>query len=95
VGRRLAEETRRQLDAGAEVVYLNLPLNQPATPHACEEAVKQGYFFSGVGPLFAPDGDALRLQFLSVPLDLSLLIVHSPLARALLEFVAADRPRIP
>lgn len=76
---------------GAEVVYLELPLTQPATAALCDEAEEDGFFFSGVGPCFAPDGDALRLQYLAVPLDASQLQVENPFARELLAYVEAER----
>jgi hypothetical protein len=79
---------------GAEVVYLELPLAQPATRALCEEAEAVGFFFSGVGPYFAPDGDVLRMQHLGVPLDASLLQVENPFARELLAYVEAERRRV-
>jgi hypothetical protein len=80
--------------AGAEVVYLELPLAQPGTPALCEAAEADGFFFSGLGPRFAPDGDALRLQFLNTDLDFSRLQIASPFGRELLDYVAAERARV-
>jgi hypothetical protein len=79
------------LTQGAEVVYLELPLAQPATAALCDEAEADGFFFSGVGPCFAADGDVLRLQYLAVPLDTGRLQVESPFARELLAYVEAER----
>ena len=45
--------------AGAEAVYLDLPLAQAGTPDLCTAAEAEGFLFSGLGPRFAPDGDVL------------------------------------
>jgi hypothetical protein len=81
------------LTQGAEAVYLELPLSQPATAALCDEAEADGFFFSGIGPCFAADGDALRLQYLAVPLDAGQLQVENPFARELLAYVEAERRR--
>ena len=87
-----ALETAQQLDL--EAVFLDLPLADPGTPALCEQAEALGFFFSGVCPLFAPTGDALRLQWLGVDLDESQLQLESPLARELLGYVASERRRV-
>jgi hypothetical protein len=79
---------------GAEAVYLELPLAQPATSALCEAAEADGFFFSGVGPLFAADGDALRLQYLAVPLDSRQLQIENAFARELQAYVEAERQRV-
>jgi anti-sigma regulatory factor (Ser/Thr protein kinase) len=99
VGADTAAEVRRARQdlcdsAAAEVVNLELPLAQPGTPHLCEAAESDGFFFSGMGPRFAPDGDALRLQYLNCDLDVTRLQVFSPFGRELLEYVAAERARV-
>ena len=80
--------------AAAEVVYLELPLAQPGTPALCVAAEADGFFFSSLAPRFAPDGDALRLQFLNCPLDTDRLQIASPLGQELLAYVAAERARV-
>jgi hypothetical protein len=72
---------------GARALTLELPLAQAATAEVCRAAEEDGFFFSGVGPAFAADGDALLLQFLVEELDLSLLQIDSPFARDLLAYV--------
>jgi anti-sigma regulatory factor (Ser/Thr protein kinase) len=99
VGSDTAAEVRRARQdlcetAAAEVVYLELPLAQRGTPALCEAAEGDGFFFSGLGPRFAPDGDALRLQYLNCDLDVSRLQVFSPFGRELLDYVAAERARV-
>lgn len=77
-----------------EVTYLELPLTEAGTPEVCQAFEDEGFFFSGVAPLYFPDGDVLRLQFLNVDLDTSLLQIESPFARFLLQYVDQERRRI-
>jgi hypothetical protein len=80
--------------AGAEVVYLELPLAQAGTPELCSVAEELGFFFSGVGPCFAPDGDTLRLQYLNTELDIGRLQLYSPFAKELAAYIATERERV-
>lgn len=80
--------------AGAAVVGLDLPLSQGGTPYLCNIAEENGFFFSGVRPHFAPDGDCLRLQYLNADLDLERLRLFSPFAQELLAYILEDRERI-
>jgi hypothetical protein len=79
---------------GVEVVYLDLPLAQPGAPELCVAAEKEGFFFGGVAPLFARDGDALRMQYLNVDYDPSLVQVASPLGQDLVAYAANERQRV-
>jgi hypothetical protein len=79
---------------GAKAVTLELPLVQPETAEVCRAAEEQGFFFSGLGPAFAADGDALLMQFLSEDLDLSLIEIENPFAKELLAYVASERERV-
>jgi hypothetical protein len=93
-----AEIRRARLDlcetGGVEVVYLFLPLAQPGTPALCTAAEAEGFFWSGVGPRYASDGDMLCLQYVAVQLDLGLIQVAGPSGRELLEYVSSERQRI-
>ncbi len=80
--------------AEVEVVYLYLPLAQAGTPDLCERAEGDGFFFSGIGPRFAKDGDALCLQYVDGELDPRLLEIETPLGRELLDYVTAERARV-
>jgi serine/threonine-protein kinase RsbW len=80
--------------ADAEVVYLYLPLAQAGAPEVCERAEDDGFFFSGLAPRFAPDGDALCLQYVCGELDPALLQVESPLGHELVTYVTAERARV-
>lgn len=99
VGADSAAEIRQALDdlvevAGAEAVYLELPLAQAGTPALCAASEAMGFFFSGVAPCFAADGDVLRLQHLSVPLDPARLRVASPFGAELVGYAARERARV-
>jgi hypothetical protein len=99
VGEDTAAEIRRARrdlceTAGVQVVYLFLPLTQPGTPELCAAVEADGFFWSGVGPSYAADGDMLCLQYLAVELDLALIQVAGQAGRDLLEYVAAERRRV-
>jgi hypothetical protein len=89
-------EARERLcdGCGAKAVTLELPLVQPETAEACRAAEEDGFFFSGLGPAFAADGDALLLQYLAEDLDLSLLQIENPFAKDLLAYVGRERERV-
>jgi hypothetical protein len=79
---------------GARALSLELPLAQAGTAEVCRAAEEEGFFFSGLGPAFASDGDALLLQFLVEDIDPSLLQVASPFAKDLLAYVGSERERV-
>jgi hypothetical protein len=78
---------------GARALTLELPLSQPGTAEVCRAAESDGFFFSGLGPAFAGDGDMLLLQFLAEDLDLSLIQIDSPFAQELLGYVGQEWQR--
>jgi hypothetical protein len=79
---------------GAKAITLELPLSQPEIAEVCRAAEEVGFFFSGLGPAFAADGDALLMQFLTEDLDLSLIEIENPFAKDLLAYVGAERERV-
>ncbi|MHB8066592.1 MAG: GNAT family N-acetyltransferase [Desulfobaccales bacterium] len=89
-------QARRDLGemVGAKAVGLLLPLAQGGTPYLCEAVEADGFFFSGVQPEFAGDGDFLRLQYLNAPLDLERIHLSSPFSRELLNYVLKERERV-
>jgi hypothetical protein len=99
VGADTATEIRRALAdlcavAQTEVVYLYLPLAQAGTPELCAAAEADGFFFGGIGPRFAKDGDALCLQYVGGQLDPRLLQIATPFGKELLDYVSAERARV-
>ena len=79
---------------GAEVIFAELPLQQPPSVALCEELERQGFFFCGFAPRDPETGDLLLLQKLMVPLDLALVQLAGDFARELLAYIAAERQRV-
>jgi hypothetical protein len=81
---------------GAEVVYLELPLADPATPELCRRAEADGFFFGGIGPSFLQEAgaDTLLLQYLHVPLDTTQIQLANPFAKELLAYTDRERARV-
>jgi hypothetical protein len=79
---------------GAKAVTLELPLVQPETADLCRAVEEDGFFFSGLGPGFAADGDALLMQFIVEDLDLSLIQIENPFANELLAYAGRERERV-
>lgn len=79
---------------GAEVVDLDLPLAQPGTARLWERAEQAGFFFVGIRPYQAEDGDCVRLKRLLTDVDISGLDIVSELGQELLAYVIAERERL-
>jgi serine/threonine-protein kinase RsbW len=79
---------------GAKALTLELPLAQAGTGAVCRTAEEEGFFFSGLGPAFAGDGDALILQLPTEDIDPSLLQIDRPFAKDLLAYVDGERARV-
>ncbi|MFO0898815.1 MAG: hypothetical protein U0836_15435 [Pirellulales bacterium] len=92
--RQVVQQRERLIAAGLETLFVELPLADQAAPELCDQLEAAGFFFSGLGPAFAPSGDVLRLQWQRDPLDPSLVKLESPLARELLDYVVAERRRV-
>ncbi|HZT81806.1 MAG TPA: hypothetical protein VFA26_16385 [Gemmataceae bacterium] len=84
----------RLCGGGARAVTLELPLTHPGAAAVCAAAEADGFFFCGLGPAFAGDGDVLLLQYLQEDVDPSLLQVENPFAQELLRYVVAERDRV-
>lgn len=83
---RLRELRNRRLD----VLYVGLPLSDPAAAALCEPLEQLGFFFSGVVPELGEHGDILRLQYLNeVEVDPDRIEVYSDFAKELLAYVVA------
>ncbi len=74
-------------DAAMESAYLELPLAQPGAASACAHAEELGFFFSGVCPHGARDGDALRMQCLKGEAPIARASLTHPFARELVDYV--------
>jgi serine/threonine-protein kinase RsbW len=81
---------RRCLDA----VYLDLPLEKPATALVADHLEQLGVSYAGVFPNSKTDGDVLRMQSLHrVRVKADDVAVASDHGRELLDYVLADLPR--
>lgn len=91
----VVQQSRDQLRSqGGEAVFLELPLAQPGVRAACDAAESVGFFFSGIGPSFAPDGDVLLMQWLACDLDVNALKIDQDCARELVQYVRHDWDRV-
>jgi hypothetical protein len=79
-----------QGDALTEHAFLELPLAQPGAEGACACAEDLGFFFAGVTPFGAREGEALRLQWRRRATPISEPGVTHPFARELLDYIAAE-----
>ncbi len=81
---------RRGLDA----IYIDLPLEQPATALVAEDLERLGVSYSGIFPNRRCDGDVLRMQSLHrVRVKADDVAVASDHGRELLDYVLADLPQ--
>jgi Histidine kinase-like ATPase domain len=85
---RLASFRLRELcQQRTDVIYIDLPLSDPAAMATTERLEALGFFFAGVVPE-KNDGDVLRLQYLNrVTIDPEQIQVASDFGRELLEYV--------
>jgi hypothetical protein len=79
---------------GLDAVYVDLPMEQPATALVADHLERLGVSYSGVFPNNRTDGDVLRMQSLHrVRVKADDVAVASDHGRELLEYVLADIDR--
>ncbi len=79
---------------GLDAVYVDLPLEQPATALVADDLERLGVSYAGVFPNNRTDGDVLRMQSLHrVRVKADDVAVASDHGRELLEYVLADIER--
>ena len=77
-----------------DAVYIDLPLEQPATALVADHLERLGVSYSGIFPNHRTDGDVLRMQSLHrVRVKADDVAVASDHGRELLEYVIADLPQ--
>jgi hypothetical protein len=80
--------------AGLDAIYLDLPLEMPATALVADHLERLGVSYAGVFPNSRCDGDVLRMQSLHrVQIEAADVEVASNHGRELLDYVLADLPR--
>jgi hypothetical protein len=79
--------------AGLDAVYIDLPLDTPATALVADHLERLGVSYSGIFPNSRCDGDVLRMQSLHrVRIKADDVAVASDHGRELLDYVLADLP---
>lgn len=71
-------------------IYLDLPLENPATPNQFNQIKDLGFFYCGLAPMFHHESDFLRLQKIFVPLDLELVDMYSDFGKKLKAYIADE-----
>jgi len=80
--------------ANLDAVYIDLPLEQPATALVADHLERLGVSYSGIFPNSRTDGDVLRMQSLHrVRVKADDVAVASDHGQALLDYVLADLPQ--
>ena len=76
------------------VMYLDIPLADPAAARAIRIAEQRGFFWAALLPDARPDGDVLRLQRLAdVPIDTGHIQTISDHGAAMVAFILSERDR--
>jgi anti-sigma regulatory factor (Ser/Thr protein kinase) len=86
--RELVERSR------TEVVVVELPLSDPATPEVCEAIEADGFAFMGIGPEFSSRGDVLKLAYLVEPLARAPIKTFEPFAGEIVDYALAEQERV-
>jgi hypothetical protein len=91
----LGAERRLLFDqAGLDAIYIDLPLDTPATALVADHLERLGVSYSGIFPNSRADGDVLRMQSLHrVRVKADDVAVASDHGRELLDYVLADLDR--
>ena len=90
LGADLAAQVESRLQARPDVpVLVDLPLDEPAAPAACEALAGLGLFYGALLPEYRPTGDVLRLQRPAA--GIPALDLATPGGRALLAYSERDR----
>ena len=78
----------------AEVIFVELPLQDPGTPQVALDLECDGFFFAGVAPHFSSRGDLLRLVYLTEPLAREPIKVYEEFAGWLLHYALSEQARV-
>lgn len=78
----------------AEVVYVELPLSDPATPGIADELEAEGFGFLGIAPCFSLRGDLLRLAYLVTPLAREPIKTVDEFTGQMVDYALAEQLRV-
>jgi hypothetical protein len=89
-------EAARELcsKAGAQVVFVDIPLAEPASAELCIALEEQAFFFGGFRPRDPATGEVIRMHLLNDKLDFGLVQIASDFGRELLAYIAAEYERV-
>jgi len=72
------------------VLYVDLPLHDSATPGFVSRLQRAGFVLSGLLPLFHHEHDYIRMQRVMIPLDLSLLVIQSEIGQCIRKIISQE-----
>ncbi|MHB8866823.1 MAG: GNAT family N-acetyltransferase [Pirellulaceae bacterium] len=77
----------------AEAVFVELPLQDPGTPHVALDLEQRGFSFAGIAPHFSAHGDLLRLVYLTEPLTRAPIKTYEEFATSLVDYALSQQAR--
>jgi anti-sigma regulatory factor (Ser/Thr protein kinase) len=80
--------------SAAQVVFVELPAEDPGTPAVMEELAPFGFGFCGIAPHFSTRGDLVRLVYLVKPLEREPIHTYDDDAAALVDYALAEQVRV-
>ena len=77
-----------------EALLVELPLENPGTPEACEALEQHGFGFTGIGPHFMTGSDVIKLEYLVEPLEKEPIKLFEPFADRLVDYALNEQKRV-
>ncbi len=92
----LIRKARRELveQTHLEVVFVDLPVQDPGTPFVAEQLEADGFGFLGICPELSERGDVLRLAYLVEPVGREAIHTIDDTAGELVDYVLAEQARV-
>jgi len=84
----MLDSLQKQEDPNA--IYLDLPLENSATPEQYTLIESLGFIYCGLVPMFHHESDYLRLQKICTPLDLDLVDIYSDFGKKIKSIIADE-----
>ncbi|WP_025209361.1 GNAT family N-acetyltransferase [Hippea sp. KM1] len=85
---------RLRLSTQAEVVFLNIPLNDAPLDEHIDKIEEMGFFFCGVAPYILDGKDAVRFQYLNTLIDTDRIKVYGSFAKELFNYSVSMMKRV-
>lgn len=82
-----------QKQESPNAIYIDLPLENPATPTQFNKIKDLGFFYCGLAPQFHYESDFLRLQKIHTEVDLELVDIYSEFGLKLKTTIASEYDR--